>query len=449
MNAWIAHWHPIVVHLPIGFGVLACLFLLAGQWSRYNFVNPVISLISWLSVIASLMAVVSGLLLADQGDYDSEQVFRHQWAGLITTVLLLLMALYAPRLKEGKASPPWVKSLGAVGVLGALTLTGHWGGVLTHGEDYWQVIQMEEMTAPMPNGQAQVFQHTIYPLFKSNCLKCHNQNKRKGGLALHSLAAVLQGGKNGKVVNTDVPAQSELWRRVMLPVDHEEFMPKGKKQSLSPDALALLNWWLSLRPGHDDLPLELTPIPDSINSILSAKGINVTGKTNQLATEGPLNIQTPPLDEQILSELREAGYRIKKIHSQPDLLDVVLPAPLTTPADQLSATLKLLEAIKDHIYWLNLSGLQLTDDQIDNLPVCSNLRLLNLSANNLTDNAHKSALKQKNLEVLILHHTRVTARLLSQLQSLPQLKKVYVWQTGISPSDVSLGQYAFHSIFSE
>lgn len=446
MSEWIGHWHPVMVHLPIGFVVLACLFILASRGVKYAFLNPVVPLILWLSFLVAFLAVLSGLMLAEHGDYAPEQVFRHQWAGIATAASLLVLAFFYQR---GTAHqwPGWVKNILALGLLAILTVTGHWGGVLTHGEHYLWPESEEAAEVRVRTERPLVFEQVVYPLFKTKCLKCHNQNKRKGGLALHTLAAVQQGGKNGPVLNQDEPAQSELLRRVSLPVDHEDFMPKGKKQGLTADELALLGWWLSLRPGGADLALEQVSIPDSLQIILAAKGY--TGEANNLAVGELTNLQVPRLDDQVLTALQAAGIHLKKIHRQPDLADVVLSSSFHLNDGEIRTKLRQLEAIKDNIYWLNLSGLKLNDQHLTELPACTNLKLLNLADNNLTDEVGRMLSAHKNLEALILHHTQVTAGLLSHLQTLPQLKKVYVWQTGISPSEVNPAQYSFQCIFGE
>jgi hypothetical protein len=40
----------------------------------------------------------------------------------------------------------------------------------------------------------------IKPLFEASCLRCHGQERPKGGLRLDSLSGVLKGGKDGAVV---------------------------------------------------------------------------------------------------------------------------------------------------------------------------------------------------------------------------------------------------------
>ncbi len=44
------------------------------------------------------------------------------------------------------------------------------------------------------------FEDHIKPIFREHCLSCHNQNDKKGGLALDSYGATITGGGSGEIV---------------------------------------------------------------------------------------------------------------------------------------------------------------------------------------------------------------------------------------------------------
>src|SRR5688572_16562439 len=44
------------------------------------------------------------------------------------------------------------------------------------------------------------YEREIKPILSENCLECHSQDKRKGGLSLANYDDVLDGGKDGAVV---------------------------------------------------------------------------------------------------------------------------------------------------------------------------------------------------------------------------------------------------------
>lgn len=54
------------------------------------------------------------------------------------------------------------------------------------------------------------FAKDIQPLFEGSCVRCHGEDRPKGGLRLNSMEGVLNGGKDGKVVAPGDSAKSLL-----------------------------------------------------------------------------------------------------------------------------------------------------------------------------------------------------------------------------------------------
>ena len=63
-------------------------------------------------------------------------------------------------------------------------------------------------------------------IFDNSCTKCHSGEKPKGRLKLDSLAGVLKGGRDGKVIIVGDSARSPLVLRVAhLSKDDDDWMP--------------------------------------------------------------------------------------------------------------------------------------------------------------------------------------------------------------------------------
>jgi hypothetical protein len=74
-------------------------------------------------------------------------------------------------------------------------------------DDHWDISKIDVSKLPPASGQKDVtFDKDILPLFKASCVRCHGGQKPKGGLRLDSPAAVLKGGREGKMV---VPGDSK------------------------------------------------------------------------------------------------------------------------------------------------------------------------------------------------------------------------------------------------
>jgi len=88
----------------------------------------------------------------------------------------------------------------------------------------------------------------IKPIFEKSCIKCHGEQRQKGKLRLDSLAAVLKGGQDGKVVEAGKSAESMLVQNIAHVGDEDMFMPppdnKDKIPQLSKEQVGLIRAWI-------------------------------------------------------------------------------------------------------------------------------------------------------------------------------------------------------------
>jgi hypothetical protein len=74
-------------------------------------------------------------------------------------------------------------------------------------ENHWDISKVDVTKLPPASDQKDVtFDKDILPLFKASCVRCHGEQKPKGGLRLDSLDAVLKDGRDGKMI---VPGDSQ------------------------------------------------------------------------------------------------------------------------------------------------------------------------------------------------------------------------------------------------
>src|SRR5437867_220480 len=85
-----------------------------------------------------------------------------------------------------------------------------------------------------------VFENSVQPLLKTNCLPCHNQRNRSSGLALDSRESMLAGGNRGAAIKPGAPAESLLIRAVEQQGDLK-MPPKGRLQDAQ---IAVLRQWI-------------------------------------------------------------------------------------------------------------------------------------------------------------------------------------------------------------
>jgi WD40 repeat protein len=78
-------------------------------------------------------------------------------------------------------------------------------------------------------------------LLHDQCLSCHNEEKKKGGLSMHSRTALLRGGDSGKVISSGKPGASLLFKSIQP--DADPHMPP--KKQLSTNQIEIVRRWIA------------------------------------------------------------------------------------------------------------------------------------------------------------------------------------------------------------
>lgn len=89
----------------------------------------------------------------------------------------------------------------------------------------------------------------IKPIFDASCVKCHSGDKAKARLHMDTLAGVLKGTKEGKIVTAGDSANSFIIKCVAhVTKDHDSWMPPLKNKAgikpLTPEQIGLLRAWI-------------------------------------------------------------------------------------------------------------------------------------------------------------------------------------------------------------
>lgn len=84
----------------------------------------------------------------------------------------------------------------------------------------------------------------VQAVLESKCLECHNPDKVKGDLLMHTAEALLKGGDTGPALVPGKPDESELVKRLILPADHDDIMPP-KGGPLPAADIELVKAWIA------------------------------------------------------------------------------------------------------------------------------------------------------------------------------------------------------------
>src|SRR5882757_9544910 len=101
IQTFLGHLHPLIVHLPIGFLLLAGLLNALSYRKKYAALGHAVPFILLLGFISAVLACLFGYLLSQTGDYDAEQLGRHKLTGIVLAIFSgLICMLTIPRIRR-------------------------------------------------------------------------------------------------------------------------------------------------------------------------------------------------------------------------------------------------------------------------------------------------------------------------------------------------------------
>lgn len=436
LNLFFGRFHPLIVHLPIGFMILAVLAELVGHYFKKSW-NSAIAFM-WLSgSLSAIVAIILGLLLASDGSYQGDDLFWHKWMGITTGVLSLLCWLAKKAtLIPNKAYLPLM-----VSAVIALTITGHKGGNLTHGATYLtdyapafvkamagEKATDDQHSLPADFDSILVFDDLVMPVLEGKCVACHNENKQNGNLLLTSSEGILKGGDHGAAIMAGQPDKSLLFQRVTLNFDDPKYMPP-KGSPLSYHEIQILEWWIATGASFDQALGDADHKESVAQALLSQYQLDLHEKP---FVEQGTALQLIP--EETAQQLQQQGFSLTLLHQESKLYEVIWRGD---KAELSMEELQGLLPVKENITWLDLSGVSSLDEgAMKIVGQFSNLTRLRLQNSNVSDALLSHLTQLPNLASLNLFGTGVSDEAIEFLIPIKSLKKIYLMGTLISQSGV-------------
>lgn len=431
---FLGRFHALVVHLPIGFVCIAVLIEVFFRKSSDTNLQPLVTFIWLLAALSATISVALGYLLSLQGGYDDATLYWHKWAGIFLALVIHICYF----IKKYRLQKSWTKYLAPVSLgicILLLMITGHYGGSLTHGSNYLTEYQPTSFAALMGEASgnssevkkittldsADIFEDAIMPIIRSKCVSCHNAEKNKGNLLLHSFEDMLKGGEDGPAIVPGNLEKSGIYYRITLPADDKKFMPTDGKKPLTAQQVAIIKWWIEKQaPKAGKIPA-LNPDSAMLKTFTSYFGINENN--NSLALE------VPPAAAVAIQELVKAGFQVTALADKSNLLQATLNG-----AGKATIDVKKLVAIKDQLVWLKMTHAGKLDDALAAIGQLINLRKLTLSDNEITDIKIDALSSLSNLEYLNLNRTQISHKGVETLLKLKNLKQLYIAETNMDSS---------------
>jgi uncharacterized membrane protein len=268
---FLAPFHSVVLHLPIGFVIMAAILDVYSMRYPGSEIRRAISVVLICCALSAVLAITLGLVRAMGGGYEEVALNSHKWWGIAVGVLTIV-ALIAHRVAfrdgeelSGKAKV--VYRLIMAGNIVILMIAGHLGGNLTHGSKYLvanapefvknmlgeeegeELSAGETVAGKSDSGDLseaeKLFVDRIKPIFVAKCERCHGEEKQKGDYTLVDAEIAVKGGESElAAIVPGQPMKSFLVELITMHEDEDEVMPPSGKEPLTPEEIGLIIRWI-------------------------------------------------------------------------------------------------------------------------------------------------------------------------------------------------------------
>jgi mono/diheme cytochrome c family protein len=436
--SFLGRFHPLMVHLPIGFLLVVVLLELAGKLKALAGLAAANRLILAIAALAAIGAAAAGYFLSLEGGYNASLISWHMWSGFAVAGGCALAFVLHCINRRG------LYHLTLLATVTVLFIASHFGGTLTHGQGYLtehmpaslrRAIGLTTATGPTRPAvddpmQLKAYNDLVQPVFNQYCVDCHGPAKAKDGLRLDTHQRILAGGDEGSVVTPGKPQESELIEYMLKPLDADDHMPPEGNPQPTDDDIALIGWWIQNGAEADTRIRQMT-LPPQVASVLSDRFGGTRGTTMKPVDQLQTTIRT----------LREKhGLTIQRIAQKSNALRVSARNVNGSFGDE---QVKQLKPLAGNIRWLNLAGTNVTDDALATIGEMTNLTRLHLEHTKVRDQGLEHFTRLWQLQYLNLYGTEVSNAALPTLKRLPRLKRVYLWKTNVTPDAARRFKQAF------
>tara|TARA_R110002096_G_scaffold159011_2_gene324571 strand:+ start:2351 stop:3391 length:1041 start_codon:yes stop_codon:yes gene_type:complete len=252
---FLGRFHILIVHVPIGLLCVVFFLEILGRIKPFKGWADNTMPLLWFGTLGAAAATIAGYLLMMGEQTSGNNMKWHMWTGFGVVVLGVLSLI----LKASNRVVP-IYLLVLAGNVVLISISSHYGGNMVHTDTYLTEYAPEALKPYLGHPEEEltaadqgisvdnwyIYDDIIQPIFDAKCTECHDENKVKGDLRMDSFEWLAKGGDitDQEFIPGDAEA-SELYFRVTLDPDDDDFMPPGDREHMTPDEVALLGWWIN------------------------------------------------------------------------------------------------------------------------------------------------------------------------------------------------------------
>jgi uncharacterized membrane protein len=461
---FLGHFHPVVLHLPIGVFILIlvqellAIFVRRGRSADSSSLFPM-----FFGAASSIVAVIAGFLLyhGHGDDYaGSELAERHLWGGLVFAVAAVFTFIIKAWTVSSAGNPAWYRLLlfGSVGIMG---FASHDGASLTHGSGYLTMYAPEPIrkflgekpkedsdkkpkageAAPVKSpDQLVVYTDVVAPILERRCVQCHKEGKSKGKYRMDTYELLVKGGKEGPGLEPGNSAESNILVRINLPEDDDEHMPPEGKPDIEEPELVVLKWWIdqgadpAKKVSDFQVPADVQAAMAKLAALPPAAA---GGAAEGDATAEPAHAAAKGPDEKLKASVANLTKEFPgAISFESQGSDALTFTAVSLRGKLDDEAFGKLGGVLPHFSTVDLSATKITDKSVQALESAKQLRMVRLSETGVTDASIDTLVKLQGLESVNFYGTKVTDAGVMKLSTLPNLKRLYLWQTPVTPEGI-------------
>lgn len=438
----IGNIHPLILHLPIGALIIVVLIEISRKLKWVNAEDGLLYFILLFTSIVASASFFSGFALAMQGGFPSELLSDHLWSATAYVCFLALCAFlkgHAGKIKGNNIFYP----LSILGACICMGLTGHFGGLMTHGDPLAPFFPKEETAIDLdkPTEELLVFNEVIHPILKGKCYTCHGNGKKKGDLSMDSFENLIKGGEEaGKTLIPGDHLKSLLVSSLILPIDDEKHMPPKKQEQLTEGEINILTWWVKSGAKRDVTVAEAQPpseilvamtelVPEEIRQQREIERLEKIATQKKIAEKLRTEL-TKKIEKSVPEKLRPMLRFISPYNASIHFSSVSIQDQF---GDSDFAT---LSEFTEYFTAVDLSNSSISTPTLKALASCKNLQSLRLANTKIKAEDIAQLKSLSSLESLSLHSTEIDSSALNYLGEISSLRHLYLWSTKVAPADI-------------